>query len=155
MRQSLIVSHNNNSGFRQSITGQWFHTNYLFIYLNPELNIKQLCTICIIKQRTVPNSGVMIPWVEPTLLIEYGCWYKAAAESLFTARELTDARTVWNFNRVFQEERAPYSFWIITAEAPPPPLQMPASPYWPDCRLCTMWPTILAPDILKGQREKV
>lgn len=44
---------------------------------------------------------------------------------------------------------------MIIDEAPPPPLQMPASPYWPGFRLCTMWPTILAPDILTGGEETV
>lgn len=38
-------------------------------------------------------------------------------------------------------------------EAPPPPLQMPARPYCPGCRWCTMWPTILVPDILEGENE--
>lgn len=48
-----------------------------------------------------------------------------------------------------------YSFWITIDEAPPPPLQMPASPYWPDFKLCTMWPTILAPDILTGEKGQL
>lgn len=50
-------------------------------------------------------------------------------------------------------EGCSYSFWIRIDEAPPPPLQMPASPYWPDFRLCTMWPTILDPDILQGEKK--
>lgn len=34
--------------------------------------------------------------------------------------------------------RPDQSLWISTAEAPPPPLQMAASPYWPASRLWTM-----------------
>lgn len=47
------------------------------------------------------------------------------------------------------------SFWISVAEAPPPPLQMAATPNWPGFRLWTMWPTILAPDILAEEKRRL
>ena len=43
-----------------------------------------------------------------------------------------------------------YNLSIMIAEAPPPPLQMPAIPFSPWSRLCTKWPTIRAPDIPIG-----
>jgi len=45
---------------------------------------------------------------------------------------------------------AVHSLSIIMAEAPPPPLQMPAIPLSPGRRLCTRWPTMRAPDMPMG-----
>lgn len=41
------------------------------------------------------------------------------------------------------------------ADAPPPPLQMPANPYSPFFRFSAKWPVILAPDMLYGKRGKI
>lgn len=43
-----------------------------------------------------------------------------------------------------------YSFSMIIPPAPPPPLQIAAQPFWPGFNVCTKWPTIRAPDILKS-----
>lgn len=72
-------------------------------------------------------------------------------ESFGTSRQSLHSSTLLKEQKLLA--RSSYSFWIRMEEAPPPPLQMPASPYWPDFRLCTMWPTILAPDILTEERE--
>ena len=39
---------------------------------------------------------------------------------------------------------------MMMAEAPPPPLQIPATPFSPFPRVCARWPTSLAPDIPMG-----
>jgi len=43
-----------------------------------------------------------------------------------------------------------YSFSIIMDDAPPPPLQMAATPFCPGLRACTRCRTIRAPDILQS-----
>lgn len=48
-----------------------------------------------------------------------------------------------------------YNLSIKMAEAPPPPLQMLASPFCPGLRLCTMWPVIRAPDILFNNTQQI
>lgn len=51
--------------------------------------------------------------------------------------------------RAMSKVRA-YNFWTRMEEAPPPPLQIEAHPYWPGFRACERWVTRRAPDIPIG-----
>lgn len=89
------------------------------------------------------------------LLFVEGLGIKVVTRASFTVKGSWRASKSCHTGGLWSLGTTNYSFWITIDEAPPPPLQMPASPYWPDFKLCTMWPTILAPDILTGEKGQL
>lgn len=97
-----------------------------------------LLDVLLLNSSLMQTEGVTYSGVTAT--------FKSSGCKVVLSSNLASRDVEWIF-------KSDYSFWMRIEEAPPPPLQIPARPYCPGCRWCTMCPTILVPDILGGITE--